>query len=174
MPTVFAYFDAVLVSLLTSLTPLQLTTTIFLILGISFSFASGMCNVDDDDDCSECPPYQDDSSEEEDEDIPKPLSCKTCGEDYFLRMTENPYKRVPEGYCCRDCVSTKFDPTDDDYMGVFRRDLQFSRKVKLRKVATYVDDWERVCWVCRDLTYAPNGPHWHTPEERKNAKNDDK
>jgi hypothetical protein len=176
MLSVYAYFDAVLVSLLTSLTPLQLTTTIFLILGISFSFASGMCNVDDDDDCSECPPYNDDSSgedsSEEDENIPKPLSCKTCGEEYFPRMTENPRRRVPEGYCSRKCVSTKIDPTDDEYMCEFKKELKYSRSRKRRSenVCGYVDEWERVCWGCNDLIYAPNGPHWHTPAEIADAK----
>lgn len=168
MPTVFAYFDAVLVSLLTSLTPLQLTTTIFLILGISFSFASGMCNVDDDDDCSECPPYNDDSleedSSEEDENIPKPLSCKTCGEEYIPRMNVKPRIRVPDGYCSRKCVSTKPDPTDNEDMCEFRKELKYSRNLRSRKGDV---DKERVCWGCNDLIY---GLHWHTPEEIADAK----
>jgi len=130
-----------------------------------------MCNVDDDDDCSECPPYQDDSSGE-DEDIPKPLSCKTCGEEYFPLMTENPRRRVPEGYCSRKCVSTKIDPTDDEEMREFRKALKYSRsrRVRSRIEGGYVDEWELVCWGCNDLIYAPNGPHWHTPEEIADAK----
>jgi len=152
---------------MTNVTPMQLMTSIVLIIALSFSVANGMCNADIDDDCSVMSSLdlQDYSSDEyEEENIQNLQVCKTCGEDYIVN------DELPYGYCNQNCITTEPSDEDDEYMAEYKRDLKKSRKMRNKLIYSnneYIDNFERVCGICNYIYYGPNGPHWHSVEDRE-------
>lgn len=162
MPIFYGNFNDVLASLMVSLTPMQLVMLMMFIIALSFSVATGMCNADMDDDMSEVTSCDVAESSDEYEDIHPSQVCKTCGGDYIADDD------APDGYCDKWCVPSERCEDDDEYMSQYRRALRKSRNLRNRKGnGGYNDNLERLCDICMDLYYLPNGPHWHSLEDRE-------